>query len=123
MNIESNGSFHPGIVADINLVAMAVHRNAREKGFHDDTSNEHIAKTVANIHGEVSEFWEAYRKGQLDSPCDKNCDLNCAAEELADIIIRVMDTAVRLGVDIGEAISKKHDYNTTRPFMHGGKAA
>lgn len=49
--------------------------------------------------------------------------LTCAEEELADIIIRAMDTAKRLGVNIGRAIAVKHAFNATRPHRHGGKAA
>lgn len=46
-----------------------------------------------------------------------------AFEELADIAIRVFDTAQRLGVDIDRAIAAKHAYNTKRKFRHGGKRA
>lgn len=41
--------------------------------------------------------------------------------ELADIVIRVMDCAVRYGIDLGAEIELKHAYNKTRPFRHGGK--
>jgi NTP pyrophosphatase (non-canonical NTP hydrolase) len=44
-------------------------------------------------------------------------------EEMADIIIRVLDTAGFFGLDIGEAIRKKLEYNRTRPQRHGGKLA
>jgi hypothetical protein len=57
--------------------------------------------------------------------CDKATSdrLTCAEEELADIIIRAMDTAVALGVDIGRAIEIKSRYNESRAYRHGGKAA
>lgn len=41
--------------------------------------------------------------------------------ELADIVIRVMDCAVRYGIDLGQEIELKHAYNKTRPYRHGGK--
>ena len=41
--------------------------------------------------------------------------------ELADIVIRVMDCAVRYGIDLGAEIELKHAYNKTREFRHGGK--
>jgi len=109
----------PQIISAINEVAVIVNANAEAKGFHSDPFHEFVPKTCANMHGEVSELWEAYRNGILDKPCDKDCGLTNAEEELADIIIRALDTSKRLGLDIGNAIAKKHAYNTTRPFKHG----
>lgn len=97
--------------------------NAVNKGFHDVGANDTVAAMVANLHGEVSELWEAYRKNRLHEPCDKPIELTCAEEELADIVIRVFDTAEQLGIDIQRAIEVKHQYNTTRPWRHGGKVA
>lgn len=96
---------------------------AKRRGFHSGPAN--IGNYIANLHGEVSELWEAYRKGQLHEPCDKKTEpqLSCAAEELADIVIRCADTAKELGVDLGEAVIAKMDYNETRPHRHGGKLA
>ena len=64
--------------------------NAEDHGFHAPGTNNEPPSWVANLHGEVSEFWEAYRRGTLKNPCDKKgLDLTCAEEELADIIIRL----------------------------------
>ena len=97
--------------------------NAEAHGFHKDGSNNSPAVWVANLHGEISEFWEAYRKGKLDAPCDKPIPLTCADEELADEIIRCFDVAKQKGLDIGRAVAIKHQYNITRPFLHGDKLA
>ena len=43
------------------------------------------------------------------------------AVELADCIIRILDYCGRAGIDIEEAINKKHEYNKSRPHRHGGK--
>lgn len=94
---------------------------AESKGFH--TVNDNPAAWVANIHGEVSELWEAYRNGKLSEPCDKDVPLSNAEEELADIIIRACDTALQMGIDIERAVCVKLDYNETRPYLHGGKKA
>lgn len=39
--------------------------------------------------------------------------------ELADVIIRTLDLASGLGIDIEEAIRIKMDFNATRPRLHG----
>lgn len=42
--------------------------------------------------------------------------------ELADIIIRVLDTCGAWGVDIDTAVRTKLEFNRSRPYRHGGKA-
>lgn len=110
----------------VNDVAKRMFCIAKDHGFHDNDRDDdgnfvewRLAQFVANLHGEVSELWECVRKGTLDEECDKHCGLTNAEEELADIMIRAMDTAVTLGIRIGDAIAKKAAYNKTRPHMHG----
>ena len=110
----------------LSAVALHVYKVSTISGFHendDDMQNGRFGEFCANLHGEVSELWEAFRKGNLHKQCDKSVKLTCAAEELADIIIRAMDTAVTLGIDIGEAVAAKDAYNQTRPYKHGDKRA
>ena len=114
--------------------ASEVSRVANEKGFRsaiaDPQSIDAIAIYVANFHGEASELWEAARRGDLFKPCDKAAKmralglraLGCAEEELADMLIRTLDIADVLGLDIEDAVRIKHAFNKTRPFMHGKKA-
>jgi len=115
--------------------AREVYQNAVDKGWHDEDANlsqrDLIGGWVSNLHGEVSEFWEAFRDGKLHKPCDKAermaaaglAPLTCAEEELADVVIRAFDDAQALGIDIERAIALKHAYNKTRPHRHGGKLA
>lgn len=115
----------------INQWARQVYDLACEKGWHDEERprGEELAIHLMNLHSEISECWEAYRAGNLDKPCDKAArmeemglkPLTCLEEELADIVIRVMDDAVALGVDLEEAIEAKHAYNASRARRHGGK--
>lgn len=70
-----------------------------------------IPAILALIHSEVSEALEAFRKNDR-----KNFD-----EELADILIRVLDCAAGLDIDLDKAIREKLDYNKTRGYRHGGK--
>jgi NTP pyrophosphatase (non-canonical NTP hydrolase) len=106
----------------INKIASDCYKNAKSKGFHDgdgDKDNvELMAAWTANLHGEISELWEAARKGQLNQPCDKPVPLTCAEEEFADIFIRCCDSSRAFGIDLGRAIHIKMGYNASRPHMH-----
>jgi len=83
----------------------------------------------SKINSEVAELWEAYRRSILHEPCDKvypngqPIGLSCAEEELADILIVVLEFAGFMGVDIEEAVKIKRHYNTTREQKHGNKRA
>ena len=115
----------------IDQIADAVYENAVAKGFHavKKSEDDFIEGACNNLHDEVSELHEAWRNGQLREFCDKHEKmralglpiLTCLEEELADIVIRALDNARRLGVDIQRAIEAKHAFNLTRPPMHGGK--
>ncbi len=116
----------------LNELGEHVYQVASDHGFHDDDADPNrFAAYCANLHSEVSELWEAWRKGKLMFPCDKAekmrtmemLPLMCAEEELADILIRVLDTAKGLGVDMARAVYWKDRYNQTRPFRHGDKSA
>ncbi len=117
----------------LNDLASLIHQNAVEKGFYDkeETDGEFIARSTGNLHGEVSEWWEAFRTGKLNQPCDKAAAmsaaglsaLTCEEEELADVIIRALDIAKRRKVNIGKAVAMKHLFNKTRAHRHGGKVA
>lgn len=106
----------------INKIAELVHANAKAKGFHPDTETvrQFMANQCNNLHGEVSELWEAWRAGKENDLCDKaSTGLTCTEEELADIIIRCLDLSRRLKIDIQNAIEMKHQYNLSRPYKHG----
>lgn len=70
-----------------------------------------VPAILALIHSETSEALEAFRKG----------DKANFSEELADTLIRVLDCAGGLGIDIDSAVAAKLAKNKTRGFRHGGK--
>lgn len=74
-------------------------------------SNTRVPAVIALIHSEVSEALEAFRKS----------DRANFEEELADVVIRVMDCAGGLGVDLEKVILKKLEKNRGRGHRHGGK--
>lgn len=59
------------------------HGIAKASGWHEETVSE--ATVLANIHGEISEAWEAYRK-DLTSPHG-----NAVVVEMGDVVIRICD--------------------------------
>jgi NTP pyrophosphatase (non-canonical NTP hydrolase) len=103
-----------------------VHQNSCDKGFWDtddpDDINTQLAK-LALIHSEVSEAAEAVRIGDIAPRRGEHGKPEGMAAELADVIIRVLDLAEALGLDMGAAVEEKHEHNTTRPRRHGGKLA
>lgn len=137
--------FLPQDIEILNQLAAAVAFNANDKGFRDAVKNlmtneqwegelgalVRAAVYTANLHGEASEFWEAFRKGSLDKPCDKAekmvalelPPLTDAEEEIADVLIRTLDQAQAHGVDVAKAVATKMAYNRTRPALHGGEKA
>lgn len=112
-------------------IANQVHDLAWVKGWHSKREKEDrfVERSCNNLHDEVSELHEAWRENRLHDYCDKHdamkaaglVPLTCLEEELADIIIRALDIALRLDVNIVYAINQKHRFNMTRPRRHGGK--
>ena len=122
-------------MGQINNLVKEVHENAVEKGFH--VGAEDIPLALCLIHSEVSEALEADRQdkhtllpievvsiidhplGFLDAFQD---DIKESFEdELADIVIRVMDLCGAAGIDLENHIIAKIRFNKTRTKMHGGK--
>jgi len=115
----------------LNQIAEEVHSLAREKGFHPEGEQEDafIEKACNNLHDEVSELHEAWRNNKLRELCDKAKamkalgirPLTCLEEEYADLIIRALDDMIELGINPEDVIDRKHRFNKTRLYKHGGK--
>lgn len=80
-----------------------------------------IPEKLCLIHSEVSEALEDYRVGRLDTSIEEDGKIAGLPTELADIVIRVMDLCGALGIDLEAEIARKHAYNVTRSYRHGGK--
>jgi NTP pyrophosphatase (non-canonical NTP hydrolase) len=70
-----------------------------------------VPAVLALIHSEASEALEAFRKD----------DFKNFSEELADVLIRVLDCASGLGIDMDAEVAKKLEKNRARSYRHGGK--
>jgi len=124
----------------INELGKLIHENAKSKGFFDSKKN--TGEMLCLIHSEVSEALEADRNNHhaaksrnlddidISELTDTNTKLyfrqefevaikNSFEDELADVMIRVMDLAAYKGIDLEYHIKMKMAYNSTREYKHG----
>lgn len=108
-----------------------IHQLALDKGWWDllyDATCEgdglrrrSIVESLALITCEVAEAVECVRDRQLETTVREDGKLEGLPSELADVVIRAFDLAGNLGIDLGDVILRKHEYNKSRPYRHGGK--
>jgi NTP pyrophosphatase (non-canonical NTP hydrolase) len=108
---KADGSCELTITPGDSLIEMQkkIHQNAVDHGWWDGVRT--IPELLVLLHSEVSEALEAYR----------NNDREHYREELADIAIRLLDTAEGQGIDLTAEIIRKHERNISREYKHGGK--
>lgn len=96
-----------------------VYETAQSKGWYENGSpNE--GERIALMHSELSEALEAIRKDP-DKPSEHIPAFSGLEEELADVVIRIMDFAQHKNLKIAQAVLAKAAFNRTRPHRHGGK--
>lgn len=79
-----------------------IFQNKLDKGWNVTS----VEKEICLLHGEIAEFYEAYRK-----------HLPTIGEELADIAIYLLGLAEILHVDLGDEIIRKTDINARRRYV------
>lgn len=128
----------------INELSKQIHAVNVKNGFYEDEKN--IGEMLALIHSEVSEALEAHRKGkhaslerffEVEATINPNHESKAEVsiwkdlfhkhikdtfeDEIADAMIRLMDLAAYMGIDLEKHISLKVAYNATREYKHGKK--
>lgn len=104
---KSDNISHREMVA-LTSIAYKVHNVALKHGWWDEERN--LGEVLCLIHSEVSEALECLRN---------NGGTENFAEELADILIRTLDLAAKLNINIGYALLVKNEKNILRPYKHG----
>ena len=92
------------------------HKTALDAGWYTDRATgepikRNFGEVVSLMHSELSEALEADRKGLMD---DKLPHRDGREVEFADLIIRVLDTAAALGLDVAGALIEKNRFNAQR---------
>lgn len=109
------------LMTDYGLDAFSafLHEMARDKGFWDgEYSYDKIGNKLALVHSEVTEVLEAIRKDQGSEK---------VVEEIADIIIRILDLYAAMRNEemvvhsLDEVLQNKIDKNKERPTLHGNR--
>jgi NTP pyrophosphatase (non-canonical NTP hydrolase) len=107
------------IVSQYGLDALSavLHETAIEKGFWDgEYTHDKIGNKLALVHSEVTEVLEAIRKSQGSEK---------VVEEIADIIIRILDVYAAMRNEeavlhsLDEVLHNKIEKNKVRPTLHG----
>ena len=100
-------------------IQEAVHRTAVEHGWWEAPRS--TGEALMLMVTELAEAMEAYRIGNPSS--DQIPGFSKIEEELADVVIRLLDFAGGSGFDVDGAVAAKMAYNEQRPYRHGGKRA
>lgn len=102
-------------VRSFTAASECVHANVRAKGFWDKERNR--GELLMLIVSELAEALEYLRHGSPAS--DHISEFSGVEEEMADVVIRVMDLAGGLHLRLAEAIVAKMAFNEAREHKHG----
>ena len=110
----------------LNELTKDIHNNAVAHGWWDNSRC--FGEVIALCHSELSEALEEYRNGKPllyysanDNSTGTQLKPEGIAVEMIDCIIRILDWCGKEGVDVEDILNKKHEYNKSRPYKHGGK--
>jgi len=111
-DIDEILGFSPADNPSLNLLQQECHQCAVDNGWWDE--GRELGTQIALMHSELSEALEAAREGNFE-------DKDGVVEELADTVIRILDTCGNYGWDLSETMIRKMAYNRGRDYRHGNK--
>lgn len=123
---------------NIKQISEEIHAVNVKNGFWEDKETKNMGETLMLVVTELAEALEAHRKGHyadmykyrklnftpLSITFKENFEThikNSFEDELADVIIRMLDLCEGFGIDIETHIRLKLEYNKTREYKHGKK--
>lgn len=101
---------------NLNHAAELIHKVALDAGWWSDLEtgkrrDRNVGELLMLCVSELAEAMEAHRKNLMDDKLPHRPGIEV---ELADCIIRILDMAGGLNLDIGGAVAEKLDYNGRR---------
>jgi len=118
--------------SNLNDLAKQVHQVNKDKGFWDKKRN--VGEMLMLVTSELGEAMEAHRKGKFANweafEANQNKTANAPEnfkkyikdsfeDEIADALLRLLDMAAGLNIDLDKQIRTKLDYNRSRERFHG----
>lgn len=100
------------LAAALNVLANDIHDDSVSAGWWDDGDDKYVLATkLMLVVSEVAEAMEGLRKDQWDDhlPHRKMVEV-----EVADALIRLLDFATALDMNIGSTVMEKLEYNRNR---------
>lgn len=106
----SENTFAESMMMLVTEVAEAVEA-FRDHGLNDATADHYDRMHGLCVHGEPR---GCCSDGKLSKP-------EGVGSELADVLIRLLDTCYTFNVDLVSEYERKMEYNRTRSYRHGGR--